>query len=85
MSAIIRNVPDISPEDRRALEHVLGRALRDDEQITISVAPAVETNSPAGQVDLPDWLNLYEGLSDAEIAELEGAILRRADLTRTAE
>jgi hypothetical protein len=85
MSTIIRNVPDISPEDRRALEHVLGHALRDDEQITISVAPAVEANRPAGQVDLPDWLNLYEGLSDAEIAELEGAILRRADLTRTAE
>ena len=34
---------------------------------------------------LPDWCNVYKGLSDEEIAELERAILTRADLTRPSE
>lgn len=31
---------------------------------------------------LPDWCNVYEGLSDEEIADLQRIILQRADLSR---
>jgi hypothetical protein len=31
---------------------------------------------------LPDWCNVYDGLSDDEIAAAEQVILQRADLTR---
>jgi predicted DNA-binding antitoxin AbrB/MazE fold protein len=31
---------------------------------------------------LPAWCNVYEGLSDDEVADLEKVILQRADLTR---
>ena len=31
---------------------------------------------------LPDWCNVYAGLTDDEVAEVEKVILQRADLTR---
>lgn len=34
---------------------------------------------------LPEWCNVYAGLSDEEIAELEETILTRADLTRSSD
>ncbi len=36
-------------------------------------------------VALPVWCNVYEGLSDEEIADLDRTILTRADLTRPSE
>jgi len=44
--------------------------------------PASKDSLDDGQ--LPDWCNVYEGMSDDEIAELAKAILRRVDLTRPA-
>ena len=34
---------------------------------------------------LPEWCNVYEGLTDEEIADLEKTILTRADLSRPSE
>lgn len=34
---------------------------------------------------LPEWCDVYAGLSDQEIAELEQVILRRADFSRYCE
>lgn len=31
---------------------------------------------------IPDWWNVYEGLSDAEIEEIDAAIRQRCNLTR---
>ncbi len=48
----------------------------------------IEQNSEANSDDsgdstsLPEWCNVYEGLSEAEIEELERAILIRCDLKR---
>ncbi len=89
MESISRNVRDMGSADRRALEHVVGQTLRDNQKLVIQILsvdllespPA--TAAPAGQ--LPDWCNVYEGLSDAEIAELEKTVLQRADLTRSSE
>ena len=43
---------------------------------------APQTAVSGGQ--LPDWCNVYEGVSDEQIADLERAISRRLDLTRPA-
>jgi len=34
---------------------------------------------------LPEWCNVYAGLSDEEIADVEKTILTRADLSRPSE
>jgi len=34
---------------------------------------------------LPVWCNVYEGLTDPEIAELEKTVLVRTDLARSSE
>ncbi|MBN8625191.1 MAG: hypothetical protein J0M17_06870 [Planctomycetes bacterium] len=91
MENIVRNVRDIDNGDRRAIEHVVGQALRDNQRLVIQIVsldlndaePAAPPVAATGQ--LPAWCNVYEGLNDAEIAELEKTVLTRADLTRTSE
>lgn len=89
---IIRNVGDIDSQDRQALEHVLGYELRANQQLVIRVVNLqVQPETPAkshgnnGGAELPGWLNVYAGLSDVEIADLEKTILTRADLSRPTE
>lgn len=94
MDTVIRNVDEIDSPDRQALEHVLGQPLREDQQVVIRVvsrqAPGrAEVRPPPrereGGAALPEWCNVYAGLSDAEVAELEKIILTRADLSRPSE
>jgi hypothetical protein len=89
MENIIRDVRDIGAGDRLALEHVVGIALRDDQRLIIQIVgneAAETTPAPAaGAEELPQWCNVYEGLSDEEIAEVEKIALTRAELTRPAE
>ena len=91
MENIIRDVRDIDNGDRQAIEHVVGQSLRDNQRLVIQIVnldlqeppPVQPPSTPVGK--LPDWCNVYEGLSDAEIAELEKIVLTRADLTRSSE
>jgi len=84
MSDIIREVRDIEASDRRALEHVLGMRLHQHQKIIISVlnveaqtSSAPETPpSTANGPGLPAWCNVYEGMSDDEIADVEASIVR---------
>ena len=94
METVIRNVGDIDAQDRQALEHVLGRSLRENQQLVIQVVNLHDKpTTPAQPVapgqnaaaKLPEWCNVYAGLSDEEIADLEKIILTRADLTRPSE
>jgi hypothetical protein len=89
MESIIRSVKDIETDDRRALEHVIGRGLDEDQQLVIQVISPnnSSTDSPEvpGSPALPGWCNVYEGLSDAELADLEEVVLTRADLSRDRE
>lgn len=87
MEAITRSVSDIDHADRQALEHLLGTRLSENQQVIIQVAnvgvqPA-EQQEPAprhlGAGMLPEWCNVYEGLSDAEIADIEASIVRSHD------
>jgi hypothetical protein len=79
---------------------VLGQPLRDDQRLVVqlvdtrtpeSAAPAPispKQNLPTQSVDvgvLPDWCAIFADLSDEEFAEIEGAILTRADLSRSFE
>ena len=94
MEIVIRNVGEIDAHDRKALEHVLGQALRENQQLVIrivnlQVQPEADTPPvphPAnGSPALPEWCNVYDGLSEDEIAEMEKTILQRADLSRPSE
>lgn len=86
METITRNVSDLEGEERRKYETLLGHSLRENQQIVIQVVTpgdslAAEVPSETNK-SLPEWCNVYEGLSDDEITELEDVILRRADLSR---
>jgi hypothetical protein len=45
----------------------------------LNAEPRKKTETDDG---LPEWWNVYEGLSDAEIDRLDQAIRQRAELTR---
>jgi hypothetical protein len=89
MEAIVRKVRDIGERERHVLERVLGQKLRENEQVIIQVVTlgSDATQSPEkgeapAEEELPEWCNVYEGLTDDEIADLESVILERANLTR---
>ena len=90
MDTITRNVRDIGNADRRALEHVIGRQLGDDQRlvirvINVEVTPGAPNHTEDGIDDLPEWCSVYDGLSDDAVVSLEKTILTRADLSRTGE
>ncbi len=89
MENIVRDVRDIDTGDRHALEHVVGKALRDNQRLIIQIVSIdlSETTvaQDTGTGELPEWCNVYEGLSDSEVAEIEKIALTRADLTRPSE
>lgn len=90
MEQIVRNVRDIAAGDRPALEHVIGQRLRENQQVIIQVMTVDQsardetvgqTPSPA-TAGLPEWCNVYDGLSDQQIEEIEAVILDRDHWTR---
>ncbi len=86
MESIVRNVRDISTSDRLVLEHVLGQQLKENQTVIIQVINAgrflAEQRDETTPNQLPAWCNVYAGLTDDQIAEIEEVILQRADLTR---
>jgi hypothetical protein len=91
MVEVIRNVNEIDSTDREAIEHLLGRSLQENQQVMIRVITTGTAPSKAEKpvsseaVVLPAWCNVYEGLSEGEIADLERIVLTRADLSRPME
>jgi len=87
MESITRNVRDIESGDRQALEHVVGQALQDDQKLIIQIVTLDSCQPPTDTSvgELPDWCNVYAGLSDEAIAEIEKIALTRADLARPSE
>ena len=84
-AALTRNVGDLDRSDRSALERVVGHTLGESQRLIIQVMslekPTAQT--PAGtQPDLPEWSDVYAGLIDTEIDDLDAAIRERANLTR---
>lgn len=90
MESITKNVRDISQPDRLALEQVIGQQLAENQQVIIQIcsldlgpdSAPTETESTQG---LPDWCNVYAGLTDEQIEAVERTALQRANLTRTTD
>ena len=83
MNSIVRNVADLSADERHVYESVLGQQLRDDQRVMVQLID-VEANQEAavstnGAHELPDWCTIWSDLSDADVADLESAILERTD------
>ena len=89
MESIIRNVRDIDSRERQALEHVLGQQLKENQKIIIQIVTvsneSMETE-PAQEhmpaAPLPEWCNVFAGLTDEQVAEVEDVVLQRSDLSR---
>jgi hypothetical protein len=88
------NVRDINSDERRIYEAALGQKLQENQKIILQVitlgaespAPAEteeQAKQPSGQ--LPDWCNVYEGLSDEEVDEIESVILDRSGWNRDSQ
>ena len=79
METVTRNVGDLDPQARTALERVVGHELRANQQLVIQVVSAPATTpvaAPSGQSGLPAWCNVYQGLTDTQIDDLDRAIVR---------
>lgn len=79
METLVRNVRDLDQSDRFALERVVGHPLRESERLVIQVMDVgTEKQSASGPADdeLPAWCDVYEGLSDSEIDDLDEGIVR---------
>jgi hypothetical protein len=74
MPTVVRNVSDLSPEDRSMLERLVGQTLDDDASIEIAIR--LKPSAVAIPAVLPEWCNVYEGLTEAEIDALACAICR---------
>jgi hypothetical protein len=89
METIVHKIRDLKADDRSAAEQLVGHSLRDNEKLVIQVVNLeLETERPGNgtrEGKLPEWCNVYEGLSDEEIADLEKTILTRAELSRPSE
>lgn len=81
METIRRNVADLDRIDRTALERVVGHALDESQGLVIQVTSKDSTpaHPQAGTIaELPEWCDVYAGLSAAEVDDLDAAILERA-------
>lgn len=71
------------------MEQLVGHALRENQQLVIQVmtvnVPPNGAKDDAAAGNLPEWCNVYEGLSDEQVSEVESVALQRANLTRSAE
>jgi hypothetical protein len=82
MSTFIRQVREIEPFERQTLEHMLGQPLIEGQQIIINLidgnvaTPDNLTPAQLAASKLPDWCDVYRGLSDNEIADIESSIVR---------
>ena len=84
MDSVKRSVKDIDTADRRALEHVIGQHLSENQQVVIQIVNVdvasrdMPASNPQGvePPTLPAWCNIYEGLSDAEIDDIDSSIVR---------
>lgn len=85
MEAITRNVSDIPASDLPAFEHLIGAPLRPSQTIVVQVIERESNGNDlprdTGDGKLPEWINVYEGLTDEEIDRLEEGF-QRLDLTR---
>ena len=88
METITRQVGELRDNERSAAELLVGHRLRGNERLILQVwdldvlQPAVQDSRSAQT--LPDWCNVYEGLTDEEVEKIDQSITR-CNLTRSVE
>lgn len=87
METVIRNVRELNASDRSAVERIVGHSVREDQRLLIQLTDVDKVATPheTQEDEIPEWWNVYEGLSDEEIEKLDRAIRQRANLTRNFE
>jgi hypothetical protein len=89
METVVRNVGDLNPGDRSAMERVIGHALGEAHRLVIQVVPlesATPNSQPGDELpELPEWTDVYNGLTDKEIDDLDPAIRERSNLSRSVD
>jgi hypothetical protein len=87
METVIHNVNELSAAGLTAAESLVGHPLAANQQLVIQVVNApIENGQRAAGIDqdrLPDWCDVYAGLSEERVQEIEKAIARRLDLSRS--
>jgi hypothetical protein len=76
METIVHNICDLSGDKRAAAEQLVGHRLGEDQQLVIQIVTAGAPCAAASEGKLPDWCNVYEGLTEAEIDQIERSIMR---------
>jgi uncharacterized protein YbaP (TraB family) len=79
------DVTSLDAAHRQALEDVIGTQLQANQRLIINVTDASAESSTAAArpaQSLEDWTNVYDGLSDEEIDEIDKIVKTRAKLTR---
>ena len=81
---MIRKVSDFQPGEKQVLERALGQPLRNEQQLRIEILPVSksEKTATASEPSLPEWCDVYQGLTDEEISALEASILDRSHWSR---
>jgi hypothetical protein len=91
METIVRNVRDLQDNERSAAEQLVGHSVRENQRLIIQVTdidlagPEHKGETTQAGAEIPEWWNIYEGLSDEEVEKLDKAIRQRANLTRVFE
>ena len=86
METIVHNVSELGESGRSAAETLVGHPLDESQQLVIQVVCVgtryKDAESATKLDELPEWCNVYAGLSDEQVEALEHAISRRLDLDR---
>ena len=90
----IKRLSELDPCDVLVVERMFGRRVDATESFLLILCdensgpvaeghPVIAVQEGVTADTLPDWCDMYAGLSDAQIADLESVILQRADMTRS--
>ena len=88
METITRDVGQMKKQERSAAELLVGHALREHERVIVHVL-SLDANEAVSEVAqptaiLPDWCNVYKGMTDQEVDDVQQSITR-CNVTRTFE
>lgn len=80
METITRQVGELLANERSAAELLLGHRLRGNERLILQVLDMEASQSPGQDSEpaemLPSWCNVYEGLTEEEVDEIDQSITR---------
>lgn len=78
METVSHFVSNLEFADRSAIERLLGHPLADQQQLVIQVIEGFQARRPITPPlkSLPDWCNVFEGATEAELDDISQSIRR---------